>query len=122
MQDLAGAVELAALGGQLPLSAAAAAQLAKNIQSVPDPLVGFLQATLRLDQVWQIVGGEQGANGVGSYAFIVDQNGVRVAEPNVSERFTAVAPRNPELQHALSPESPYRTGKPGPVDNVPLLA
>src|SRR5260370_35203047 len=103
MQDLAGAVELAALGGQLPLSAAAAAQLAKNIQSVPDPLVGFLQATLKLDQVWQIVAGEQGANGAGSYAFIVDQNGVRVAAPNVNERFTSVAPLNP------GPPQPWRT-------------
>ncbi len=122
MQDLAGAVQLAALGGHLPLSAAAAAQLAKNIQSVPDPLVGFLQATLKLDQVWQIVAGEQGANGAGSYAFIVDQNGVRVADPNVNERFTSVAPLNPELQHALSTETRYGTSNPVPVDNLPLVA
>src|SRR6185437_13864926 len=37
-----------------------------------DTVLGFLQATLNLDYIWNIVNGEHGLNGDGSYAFMTD--------------------------------------------------
>jgi len=39
--------------------------------------LGFARATLNIDYIWNVVSNDQGANGDGSYAFILDQNGAR---------------------------------------------
>src|SRR6266699_3392405 len=39
--------------------------------SAPPKLLGFMRATLRMDYVWNIVKNDLGANGAGSYAFIL---------------------------------------------------
>ncbi|HEU5229030.1 MAG TPA: cache domain-containing protein, partial [Ktedonobacteraceae bacterium] len=39
-------------------------------------VIGFVRDTLKLDSVLNIVNGEKGANGSGSYAFLLDQNGI----------------------------------------------
>ena len=101
---------LAALGPQQ------VAALVKAMQGIPDPMVGFLQATLKLDYIWNIVGGELGANGHGSYAYIADQNGVRVADAVASERFTAIAP----LDSATAQR--YGTGAAVPTTSLPSVA
>ncbi len=79
--------------------------------------LGIVRATLTLDYIWSIVQSENGANGQGSYAFIVDENGVRIADPDPARRFTAIAPLNPALQQAFLDESRYGQGK-----TVPVLA
>jgi len=47
-------------------------------------LVGILRTSFDLQYVWQTVDSEAGTNGPGSYAFILDQNGVRIAYTRAS--------------------------------------
>src|SRR5262249_19854363 len=55
-------------------------------------VVGFTRGMLRLDYVWGIVGKESDANGADSYAFITDNDGIRVASSKQGELFTTVKP------------------------------
>jgi hypothetical protein len=55
-------------------------------------VVGFTRGTLRLDYLWGIVGKESGANGTDSYAFITDNDGIRIASAKQDELFTTVKP------------------------------
>ena len=79
--------------------------------------LGFIHATLNLDYIWNIVGGDLGANGNGSYAFILDQNKVRIADTVPSRRFTAIAPLPPQVQQSVTSQDQY-----GSTGNVPVLA
>ncbi len=63
-----------------------------NSAATPHTLLGFMRSTLNLDYIWNVVQGDKGANGNGSYAFILDQNGVRIADTNTDLLFTAIAP------------------------------
>ena len=72
--------------------------------------LGFVRATLTLDYIWSVVDSENGANGNGSYAFIVDENGVRIADPDPARRFTAIAPLNAQVQQAIESEARYGKG------------
>jgi hypothetical protein len=81
-------------------------------------VVGFLQATLRLDYIWSIVNGEQGANGNGSYAFITDENGIRIADTHEENRFTAVQPIDATTEQLIASEQ--RFGTDTPVTQVDL--
>lgn len=71
------------------------------------PVLGFLQATLNLDYIWNIVNGEQGANGKGSSAFITDENGIRVADANADNLFTAVEPLDAATQQQIASEQRF---------------
>src|SRR5215471_13000455 len=51
-----------------------------NSAVTPHTLLGFMRSTLNLDYIWNVVQSDKGANGNGSYAFILDQNGVRIAD------------------------------------------
>ncbi|HEX4208522.1 MAG TPA: methyl-accepting chemotaxis protein [Ktedonobacteraceae bacterium] len=74
----------------------------------PHHYLGFMRATLNLDTVWSVVKGDQGSNGTGSYAFILDQNGVRVADTNSNRLFKGVAPiTNNEAQQQIQKEGLY---------------
>lgn len=73
--------------------------------------LGFVRATLTLDYIWSIVQSENGANGQGSYAFILDDNGVRIADPDPKRRFTAIAPLGQAVQQAFVDEARYGQGK-----------
>ncbi len=79
--------------------------------------LGFVRATLNIDYIWNVVSNDQGANGDGSYAFILDQNGVRIADTGPSRRFTAVAPLAPPVQQTITSEARY-----GSIGSVPVLA
>ena len=79
--------------------------------------LGFVRATLNIDFIWNVVGTDQEANGSGSYAFILDQNGVRIADTDPSRRFTAVAPLASQVQQTISSEARY-----GTTGQVPVLA
>ncbi len=79
-------------------------------------LLGFVRATLTMDYVLNIVSNNSGANGTGSYAFILDQNGVRIAYPRPALQFTAIAPLTPQIQQQISKEERY-----GAAATVPIL-
>ncbi len=79
--------------------------------------LGFMRATLNLDYIWNIVNEDHEANGAGSYAFILDENGVRIADVQPLERFTSVAPLAPAVQQRITQEERYGSALP-----VPLLA
>lgn len=78
-----------------------------NSAVTPHPLLGFMRSTLNLDYIWNVVQSDQGANGDGSYAFILDQNGVRIADTHTNLLFTAIAPLSPQEQQTISLESRY---------------
>ncbi|MGH3626324.1 MAG: cache domain-containing protein, partial [Sciscionella sp.] len=80
----------------------------------PKTVLGFLQATLHLDYIWTIVKGEHGLNGAGSYAFMTDDNGIVIADPNESNLFTTVQPLDANTQHQIATEKRFGTS-----DNVP---
>jgi cell division protein FtsL len=79
--------------------------------------IGFIRATLNLDYVWNIVDGDKGDNGSGSYAFILDQNGVRIADTDHTQLFTAAHQLNPDVQMLISQEARY-----GSTGNVRVLS
>src|SRR5216684_1444288 len=78
-----------------------------NSAAIPHTLLGFMRSTLNLDHIWNVVQSDQGANGNGSYAFILDQNGVRIADIHTNLLFTAVAPLSTHAQQTISSESRY---------------
>ena len=73
----------------------------------PETVLGFLQATLRIDYIWNIVNGERGLNGDGSYAFMTDEHGIVIADPNQSDLFTAVGPLDAATQHQIASEKRF---------------
>ncbi len=81
------------------------------------PFLGFARSTLNLDYIWNIVRQDVGKNNDGRYAFILDANGVRIADTQPSRLFTTVAPLPTQTQQRISDEARY-----GSTGNVPLLA
>lgn len=79
--------------------------------------VGIIRSTLSLAYIWNIVNSEKGANGDGSYAFILDENGVRIVDPDPQSLFTSVAPLSSQLQQIIKDKHSY-----GKVSDVPVLA
>ncbi len=69
--------------------------------------LAIIRSTLSLNNVWNIINSETGVNGDGSYAFILDENGVRIVDPNKQSLFTAVAPLSAQAQQAVNDESLY---------------
>ncbi len=79
-------------------------------------VVGFVRDTLNLQSLWNIVTGEKGANGSGSYAFLLDQNGVRIIDPDSHTLFTSIAPLSLQLQQQIQAQGLYGLGsQPVPV-------
>ncbi len=85
-------------------------------------VIGFVRATLQISYIWGLVASDADANGENSSAFIVDENGVRIADANTSQRFTAVAPLPQEVQNQISAESRYGSVAPVNVDPLPEVA
>ncbi len=79
--------------------------------------LGIIRSTLSLDYIWNIVSSEKGSNGDGSYAFILDENGVRIVDPDPQSLFTSVAPLNSKFQQLIKDEQLY-----GKESDVPVLA
>ncbi len=80
-------------------------------------LLGTVRDTLSLDTIWSIVNSEKGVNGSGSYAFILDQYGVRIVDPDPTTLFTSIAPLNATLQLNFLDENRY-----GKNNATPILA
>ncbi len=85
-------------------------------------VVGFMEATLKLDKVWSIVDQETKANGAGSLSFITDENGVRIADTNRTDLFTAVQPLNAQAQGLIASEQRYGSASVTPVQSLPAVA
>jgi methyl-accepting chemotaxis protein len=71
-------------------------------------VAGFLRATLKLSYIDSLMQKEAGADGAGSYAFISDSSGIRFADSNPAELFTAVMPLSAATQQQIS--STHRFG------------
>ncbi len=72
-------------------------------------LLGFIRATLNLDYIWNIVNSDHD-NGTGSFAFILDENGVRVAVPQaMSDQLLmkSVAPIADDTQQQINREARF---------------
>jgi hypothetical protein len=93
-----------------------------TLQPGSNQVLGFLRATLRIDYIWNLVAQERGANGAGSYAFITDENGVRIADSNPSELFTAVQPLSATTAQLIASEQRFGSTAPVKVDNLPAVA
>lgn len=78
-----------------------------------DPFLGFLRVKLNLDYIWGIVRSDRGIANSGS-SFILDQNGVRIADTSNQNLFTAVAPLASPLEQQIATENWYGT-KQGPI-------
>ena len=83
-------------------------------------VVGFTRGTLRMDYFWGIVGKENGANGADSYAFITDNDGIRIASSKQDELFTAVKPLSQTTQSEIA--SDKRFGSDTAVQQLDLPA
>jgi methyl-accepting chemotaxis protein len=78
-------------------------------------IIGYVRASLGLRRVWEPVDSEPTSNGAGSYATILDHNGVRIGytNPDLSGfthspfLFKAIAPLTPQLQEQIKAESLY---------------
>lgn len=68
-------------------------------------LVGILRTSFDLQYIWNIVDSEAGANGPGSYAILLDHNGVRIAYTNPHPDPTGMTD-SPYLLKAITPISP----------------
>jgi hypothetical protein len=85
--------------------------------------IGFLRATLNLDYIWKdIVQKDQDNNGPGSYAFILDENGIRIADTRANERFTSIARLSPNVQQQITQEGRFGTRSDVQVQADALLA
>src|SRR5215469_1089637 len=70
-------------------------------------VLGVVRDTMSLAVITSIVNGENGANGSGSYAFILDQNGVRIIDPHPNVLFTSIAPLSPPAQQQVQEQNLY---------------
>ena len=74
---------------------------------LPKPIyLGFMRATLNLDYIWNIVNTDHD-NGTGSYAFVLDENGVRIADPQSNQLFSSVATLPTATQQEINQEARF---------------
>ena len=85
-------------------------------------VVGFTRGTLRIDYLWGIVGKENGANGADSYAFITDNDGIRIASSKQDELFTAVKPLSQTTQSEIASEKRFGSDTAVQELNLPAVA
>jgi len=78
-------------------------------------ILGVVRDTLDIHSVGQIVNSEKGANGAGSYAFILDQSGVRIVDPDPKTFLTSIAPLNTTIQQGIKDENRYGKNSTIPV-------
>ncbi len=82
--------------------------------------LGFLRANLNLDYIWNIVNSDHD-NGTGSYAFILDENGVRIAVPQgMSDQLLmkSVVPIPADTQQQINLEARFGSSS----GSVPVFA
>ena len=80
-------------------------------------MVGVVRATLSLNYIWNIINAQ--ADKPDSYAFLLDQNGVRIGYTNTDVSnitqpqplFKAIAPLSPQMQQRIKDENLYGSDK-----------
>ena len=72
------------------------------------PYLGFMRAKLDLDYIWDIVRQDKGANQSGD-SFILDENGVRIADTYNQNLWTSVGSLPQNLQQRITSERWYGT-------------
>lgn len=76
----------------------------------PGPIVGCIRATLSLNYIWNnIIQPDKGSNGLDSTAFMLDTNGVRIADASKQNLFTTVKPLDSTLANTIVQEQRYGT-------------
>lgn len=80
------------------------------------PFIGFMRAQLSLDYIWDIVRQDKGVNNSGD-AFILDENGVRIADTHNQNLWTSVGSLPQPLQQRITSEKWY--GGDSPVAQQP---
>lgn len=85
------------------------------IDAAHKKLLGFVRASLAIDYIWDIVNNDRGANGNGSYAFILDQNGIRIADTDPSRLFSAISSLSSQTQSLIASEERFGTQLPIPI-------
>ncbi len=86
------------------------------------PPIGILRATLDLKYIAGIVQADSGNNGNGSYAYITDNNGIRIIDPGTAQRYTSVAPLSASEQQQVTSEQRFGTKTPVRVLADPAAA
>jgi hypothetical protein len=95
---------------------------APALPGTKSPEIGFIRSTLKLDYIWQqVVGPDTNTIGKGSTAFILDNNGVRVADNNPAQLFTSVAPLDADTQQQITDEQRYGDQSQVGVDPDPAV-
>lgn len=84
------------------------------------PFLGFMRAHLNLDYIWDIVKDDRGISNSGS-SFILDENGIRIAESTQTDLFTAIAPLTPDVAQQIVQENRYGQDSNVQVQNDPAL-
>lgn len=72
------------------------------------PFLGFMRAKLGLDYIWDIVKQDRGVKNSGG-SFILDENGVRIADTYNQNLWTSVGSLPPGLQQRITSENWYGT-------------
>lgn len=87
-------------------------------------LLGFMRASLNMAYIQGIVQSDQGFINHSGSAFILDQNGVRIADTNSNspDLFTAVAPPPQDAQPQITNENQYGQNGPLPIHANSALA
>jgi methyl-accepting chemotaxis protein len=86
------------------------------ITTQPKAYLGFIRASLTLANIWSIVQDDKGNNGDGSYAFILDENGIYVADTDSSQLFKSVAPLSASVEQRVQKEALY-----GSTGTIPVI-
>ncbi|QBD82327.1 methyl-accepting chemotaxis protein [Ktedonosporobacter rubrisoli] len=112
-----------------PTSHKAAVDIYSPIVQTPQPgtsqqpaFLGFIRTSLNLDYIWNIVQGDLGNNGPGSYAFILDKSGICIANTDPARRFQAIKDLPADLQQRIVQEKRFGSARPVTVNKNPLLA
>jgi methyl-accepting chemotaxis protein len=93
-----------------------------DINGNPLPALGFARATLNLTTIQNVVKQETNVHGQGSYAFILDDQGVRIADSTGSTLFTSVAQLAPDMQQQVKNGERYTTQQPIITHPDPTIA
>ncbi|GHO85018.1 PDC sensor domain-containing protein [Dictyobacter formicarum] len=71
-------------------------------------VLGFMRATLKMDYIWkEVVQKDANVHGKNSYAFIVDENGVRIADTDPNRLFTSIKPLSSTAQQQILNQQRY---------------
>jgi methyl-accepting chemotaxis protein len=94
-----------------PISNQSLIDINSPVLDATSKVLGVISATLNITYIQTIVNRDIGANGPNSYAFILDQNGVRIIDTDLQRRFTSIAPLDPGLQQTVQNQHLYGTNQ-----------